>query len=675
MKLFIKQLIIWPDDAELAPRAVDFDPSKVSVVTGWSATGKSAVIGIVDYVLGAGICSIPVGHIRDMAAWYGLLIETDVGEMRIARKKPDGRQVSNSVWLQQGDDVRSPLPSAPVSNIGIDQFRLVMDGLSGLTNLRLDPDDSRGFSERASFRDMAAFNFLPQHIVANPYTMFFKADSSDHKEKLRNVLPLALGIITNEDLMRMHRMRLVRDELRRVEGELRARKSGIENWRASVIGAFYRAQELALLPPGEPPGDLRSIIDLLQNVVFESGRTVPVLGRVSKSVDRLEEIRRREQELDARIGSQRRRLRRLRSLRHSVSDYGEVLEDQEARVHGHGWFKRAINQESCVLCGSETTVARNALKELAGPIEELAELSAGTSSATPMVDSDIISVQRELLSNERELLNLRRTRQEFELADEADEGVGQSLESVYRFIGSTEQALRILGDIEGEGGLEAQAVALQRQLTDLQRGLDEEGRKTRESAVSESISSYIARFVGALSIAGANGTPVLDERELNLKFVRSGETKSDYLWEIGSGENWMAYHLAVYMALHGIFLRRDSHNPVPTFVIIDQPSQVYFPSDTFEEVIESDGRPIQRRRSVRGGRHLDDLESTRQIFKALARAQKSFKGDLQIIVLDHADRHAWGEEGNIKEVANWRGDEDYLIPKAWIEKRNSRRLR
>ncbi|MCP3473423.1 DUF3732 domain-containing protein [Bradyrhizobium sp. CCGUVB1N3] len=41
---------------------------------------------------------------------------------------------------------------------------------------------------------------------------------------------------------------------------------------------------------------------------------------------------------------------------------------------------------------------------------------------------------------------------------------------------------------------------------------------------------------------------------------RSGN-RPDYLWEIGSGENWMAYHLAALLTLHGVFLTRGTTNP------------------------------------------------------------------------------------------------------------------
>jgi hypothetical protein len=666
MKLFIRQVIVWPENPEHSPRIVSFNPEKVCVLTGWSATGKSSIAAIIDYVLGASACAIPVGVIRNASSWFGLLLDTDAGPMRVARQKPDGRQVSNSYWVQQGDDVESPLPLRPSQNISADLFRIKMDTLSGLTNLKMDPDEARAFNERASFRDMAAFNFQPQHIVANPYTLFFKADSSEHREKLRNVLPLAIGLITNDDLMRRHRLHLLRDEQRKLESELRQRRNGIENWRANATGAYYRAQELSLLPPGDPPTELLDVINVLRQVVTAGGEPVRGSGRVSATVTRLEEIRREEQALDTAIAAARRRLRRLKSLRTTVVDYGDVLEDHRTKVMGVGWFKEAVVSDQCVLCGTATEAARQSLEELEAPIRELSELTAGTTTTAPMVDNEILSIQRTLLNDERRLLELRKTRAEFEALDDTERGLSLSLESVYRFIGNTEQALKILGDIEGDDGLVARLRVITDQINDLVRQLDEQGRRDREERTRDAISSYIERFVEEIGVSGATGRPLLDERELNVKFVNQGSTKPDFLWEIGSGENWMAYHLAAILALHGVFLRRDSRNPVPTFLVIDQPSQVYFPSDTFEAIVE--GNEDGRRAGAREKRHLDDLESTRQIFKALARAHKSFHARLQIIVLDHADHHAWGEIAEVEAVANWRGEEDFLIPAAWIPK-------
>ena len=55
-----------------------------------------------------------------------------------------------------------------------------------------------------------------------------------------------------------------------------------------------------------------------------------------------------------------------------------------------------------------------------------------------------------------------------------------------------------------------------------------------------------------------------------------GPSREDYLWEIGSGANWLSYHVAVSLALQQFFIE-SSPSPVPGFIVYDQPSQVYFP--------------------------------------------------------------------------------------------------
>jgi hypothetical protein len=67
--------------------------------------------------------------------------------------------------------------------------------ISHLPALDFSTDENVGFGGRPSFRDMAAFNFQPQHIVANPYTFFYKADTTEHREKLRIIFPFVLGAI------------------------------------------------------------------------------------------------------------------------------------------------------------------------------------------------------------------------------------------------------------------------------------------------------------------------------------------------------------------------------------------------------------------------------------------------------------------------------------------------
>ena len=50
MRLHIRRLVVWPNDPSLDLRSIEFSSDGISVISGWSSTGKSAVAAIIDYV-------------------------------------------------------------------------------------------------------------------------------------------------------------------------------------------------------------------------------------------------------------------------------------------------------------------------------------------------------------------------------------------------------------------------------------------------------------------------------------------------------------------------------------------------------------------------------------------------------------------------------------------------
>jgi hypothetical protein len=65
--------------------------------------------------------------------------------------------------------------------------RALLNRLSGTSNLPFDPEAASGFGARPSICDFMAFVFQPQNVVANPDVQFFKADTNEHREKLKNI--------------------------------------------------------------------------------------------------------------------------------------------------------------------------------------------------------------------------------------------------------------------------------------------------------------------------------------------------------------------------------------------------------------------------------------------------------------------------------------------------------
>ncbi|MFE6866571.1 DUF3732 domain-containing protein, partial [Kitasatospora sp. NPDC057692] len=107
------------------------------------------------------------------------------------------------------------------------------------------------------------------------------------------------------------------------------------------------------------------------------------------------------------------------------------------------------------------------------------------------------------------------------------------------------------------------------------------------------------------------------------------------------------YHVATLLSLHEWFAEND--NPVPGVLILDQPSQVYFPPDHVgEEVLESDDRILLL-----------------NIFKAIHRTLRRLDGKLQVIVMEHADLEDPAFSDHV--VHRWRrSDGQALVPAAWI---------
>ncbi len=115
MNFRLKSLIVWPKNTENEIRIISFELDKVSVITGGSEKGKSAIIAIIDYCLGSSSCRIPTKIIRDKSAFFGVLIELDNNsQLLLARKEPGDEQVSNEMFLKEGSNII--LPEIMVSN-------------------------------------------------------------------------------------------------------------------------------------------------------------------------------------------------------------------------------------------------------------------------------------------------------------------------------------------------------------------------------------------------------------------------------------------------------------------------------------------------------------------------------------------------------------------------------
>jgi AAA15 family ATPase/GTPase len=198
MDFQIKKLILWPKKEQYDFKEIEFKLNQINIITGASRTGKSAIIPIIDYCLGSGSCYIPVKTIRNACSWFGILISSNGKEILLARKEPGLQKSTDDMFLLEGKSVE--IPSRVIKNTTRQNVKRFLDETAKLSFLDIDADTNNQFFGRPSFRDLMAFCFQPQNIVANANTLFYKADTTEHRTKLINIFPYILGAVTPEIL-------------------------------------------------------------------------------------------------------------------------------------------------------------------------------------------------------------------------------------------------------------------------------------------------------------------------------------------------------------------------------------------------------------------------------------------------------------------------------------------
>jgi len=666
MQFFISQLILWPVNRKLTLRTLEFVEDKVNVIHGRSRTGKSSIIAIIDYCLGASRCAIPVGTIREKTAWFGLRIRVRDTWILVARRTPETGAGSGECHISTLESADFPLSGKIEPTHTLSQFKDTFNRIARVTNISLvdESPDAENVEDRPSYRDLAAFNFLPQHIVANPNILFYKSDSYKHKEKLKRVLPYVLGIVNAEYLTKARELSRLQKTMGALLKEEETRRRAFASWEAEVRGIWSESVELGLAAEADGVTTQSRIQSLkVLNDAHQSGQLVERFRtpRYGYSNRLFREATEEEESAQRKVDDLARELRDYERLSGRAKKLAEAVDTEKSRVVNLDWLQRSlVKDEACVVCGSKTSHTHEVIQRLANELNSVNRLSDALLEG-PIVDRQLEQLRASLSGAEDELQGARMKRVQLEPKDSAPL---DSLGRVFVLLGRLQALLMALATLDGEDELGERIAATQRKIKVLEEYFENAGRDDREVEVNRKLSFLIKGYASRFELK-PNGTIALDQAELTLSFFRKQQGRKEYLWEIGSGANWMAYHLATFLALHEYFTEPARLNgPVFSFLAIDQPSQVYFPS-TLSGGNLLDGRKSQAT-SLRGKRD-GDITETQLIFDALARGIERAKFRYQIIVLEHADRSIWGEVPHMHEVKAWKDVGDGLIPREWLE--------
>lgn len=649
----IRAILLWPRNPAFKPRRLRFDLGKVNVISGASRTGKSAVIPIIDYCLGAGTCSIPVNTIRKHCEWFGVIVATDQGDKLLARREPGAQRNTDDMFLMEADTIVD-IPHRIVKNTNAEAVKRLLDDLAALSKLDFTGgEESTGFDGRPSFRDLAAFTFQPQNIVANPDVLFFKTNTYEHREKLRKIFPYVLGAVTPGLMAKQFELQRTKSELRRKERELKEAQEVSARWLADLTAKFSEAQELGLTPKPEELPTRGQMIELLEDVVARTDLTISVsTATISEALSELTDL---EREVSRELTTLRHRLAEMNRMREGSNQYDAAIGLQRGRLQLSSWLARHTDDEAdCPLCGTHTASARGKLDELSARLQEV-EAQAGVDKEVPAAfDRELQRVMTEVdVTTERlRSVQIRKRALSGRSKEASERQFGAK--KAERFVGNLEAALDLHRRLGSDSVLVDEVGKLRERVQGLESELRTQNVESRKRRALDAVNSYAGRLLPLLDVENPDDPISLEISDLTIK-VR-GADRDDYLSEIGSGSNWLSYHLAMLLALHQFFLSQPD-SPVPGFLVVDQPSQVYFPKSVVRRQDEEE-QELQLRD--------EDIDAVHKAFEVLGKVVLQAKGKLQVIVLDHASRDLWGDIPGIVGLKEWR-DGTKLVPMMWLK--------
>lgn len=627
-------------------RTLKFQPGRVNVITGDSNTGKSELIAILDYCLARRSCPVAKGVIRDTVAWYGVRLQWPAGQMFIARRGPEqGAETHSAVYLEEGDEIPSP-ERPPTPNTTADELAITLTNRIGIApNLNTPP---RGQTRRplaATIRHASLLCFQHQTEIDQRDVLFHRGAQQEMKLAAKDTLPYFLGAIREDQLALEQELIRAKRDLNIAQRELREAQQVRGQGVSRAVSLLAEARAAGMLDDDVAPSGEQDTIEVLQQLSQWLPETFLPPGS-----DTLVRLQADIAEVRQQWAENAEAMRAAKSFADEAEGYAAEGAEQELRLQSIGLFDDISDHEAdtCPVCSQHLPVPLPTTVAIRHSLEQLRANLTVTAQERPRLREYI-----ESLETEKERLRLRLRGLNAEL-----DGATREQQAALRIRDTNIRRAQVVGRITfwlesrqetgDHSALEERVARAGRKVVLLEEQLNTEARDERLSSILNRIGRQMTEWATTLGLEHA-GSPVrLDLK--NVTVVVDGADGPIPLGRMGSGENWVAYHLITYLALQQHF--RQQGRPVPDFVVFDQPSQAYYPPDMDPAL-----------KGAMEGLADEDRIALQRMYGWIFDVVESLAPGLQVIVTDHASLTSPRFQSAIVET--WRGG-NALIPQEWL---------
>lgn len=630
-------------------RDLRFKVDGLNVLTGRSSTGKSALSEIIEYCMGRSSFNVPEGVIRDKVAWFAVIYQFENEQVLVAKPTPPAGGAScSTAMLRRGSQLQAPSSEELAVNTDDDTVVELLSRLLGIPENRTDValEHSRD-SFDANVKHTFYYLFQKQGLVANKDQLFYRQNEQYQPQAIRDTLPILLGVSSQDRYELESKLRTAQRELRVITKQLEQARDAVDTSHEKAIGLYSEAKTVGVVgkTDGNPSAD--EVIDALRSALSWKPETVPDDdgSRISRLEEELGQLRKERRDTQARIDSARQFAKRAGGYESEAAEQVDRLASIKAlpKNPDTGEWQWPFSERNLAL---ESPVAAVLLNELASLDKEL-RIATGQRPKLEAYLTELDGKADEIAGA------IRQKEVELSAAISANEVIAQMgtrNNAAARVVGRISLFLETLLPNEDLARLEAENRRLKNKVQQLGDQIGADDSNERLASILNNISAHVTQYVQKFDAEFGAYPARLNLPQLTIIFDRPERPVP--MSRTGGGENHLAYHLSALLALH--LFAAQNNRPIPRFLLIDQPTQVYFPS---EQVYRDADGSVQRTEADA------DLNAVRRLFELLLKFTQEDVPGFQLIVTEHANlREQWFQDALVEPP--W-AKPPALVPEDW----------
>lgn len=600
----------------------------LNIITGDSQTGKTALMEIVDYCLLNSENNIPKGKVDETIKIYFIILIKNDKKIVVAREKFDSSKERNGkskAFLKYEDiNFQENLINSEYFDINKEKFKpiqeLKIDFLNIFNINVLERIGSDNKIQRPTHRNIMSFIFQTQGTIANKENLFYRMNDARKRKNLIEELPILLGFVNQEyNIKRLDKLEIEKN-IKKIDERIKYSVEEFEILKKDIEEEWIKLKE------------------------FESVHKI-LISDEKVRINILNQKRGLEKNLYDKSNE-------LLEIEVRLEDMKDISEEKIKLVNKIGnRLKSEFSEVSnCPFCNSKLEELNEEIQNLQKIKNEYTEIVSIESVLNTTLINSKTELEKQKKERKKEVKDLNEKYYDLLSILNEEENKNEKIKEDIEYKKIKINALEKRRNDLCISNLKKELDDLKKELYDLNIALKEVDISDKMKRVNVEIAQEMERIISHLDFENYSEYPMININLEKLEYYQMSDKEKIYLSAMGSGSNWVAVHLALFLSLNYIFSKYSSTMSIPNILFLDQPSQAYFPKK--EMFVDN--------------KKLNAYEKVENIFIQVLNHIKYTKERTglkpQIILIDHADNLNLGNEYNFEDYvkARWINGEGFI---------------